>query len=346
MSRRTKSILLGALAACILLGYVLYVLFGKERAEAKKEYETTIFAMDTVMQIKAYGKHGQEGVDAAVAEINRLENLLSAERDDSDVSKLNREGSAEVSEEVRELIGVAQEVYEETGGAFDVTIYPLMKLWGFPQKEYQVPAQEEIDVVLPLVDASKIKVNEDTVTLGENQQIDLGGIGKGFASQRAMEIFREKGVTSGIVSLGGNIQVLGTKPDGTDYKIGVRDPQTGEANIVLSVHDCCVITSGGYERLFEAAGKTYIHILDPKTGYPVDNSLASVTIVAESGTKADALSTALFVLGYEEGVSIWKAHASEFQAIWIEDDGSVTITEGLKDIISYSGGSFTVVGSD
>ena len=150
-------------------------------------------------------------------------------------------------------------------------------------------------------------------------KIDLGGIAKGYTSSRIMDIFKENGITSGLVNLGGNVQALGTKTDGSNWRVAVQSP------------DEAVITSGGYERYFEQDGVTYHHIIDPKTGYPAENGLVSVTIVSSDGTLADGLSTSLFIMGEEKAAEFWKAHSDEFEAILETDDGTIYVTEGLKD---------------
>ncbi|MBQ9562078.1 MAG: FAD:protein FMN transferase [Lachnospiraceae bacterium] len=341
MGRKT-AVLLGLLAVCLLAGLLLKTILGKEE---KTEYREEIFAMDTVMSFSAYGKHAEKAVVETVRRMSELEALYSTEKAGSDVARLNAAGSAEVSPEVLTLVDVSKEVWEATGGAFDCTVYPLMRLWGFPEKEYRVPAEAEIAEALALVDASRIRTEGSTVTLGEGQAVDFGGIGKGFASAEAMRVFRECGVKSGLVSLGGNVQVLGTKPDGSDWRIGIRDPKSGGSKLVLSVKDCCVITSGGYERFFEADGRTYIHILDPETGRPVENELASVSVISGDAARADALSTALFVMGYEKGSAWWQEHAGECQIVWIFEDGNVALTEGLSERYEMKGtGEVQVLG--
>ncbi len=294
-----------------------------------------IFAMDTVMSFTAYGKDAEAAVEAAVQEVRRLDSLLSTGSVSGEVSKLNEAGAAAVSEDTGELFVRGMEIYEDTKGAFDFTVYPLMCLWGFPTKEYHVPTQEELREVLPLVDASKVKVEGNKVSLGKGQQVDFGGIAKGYASGRVMEVYREYGVTSGMVSLGGNVQVLGRKPDGSAWKIGIRNPEGALGEIVASLdaEDCAVVTSGGYERYFEEDGTTYIHILNPATGYPAAGELASVTVVSEDGTLADALSTSLYIMGMADAVSYWKAYGDEFEMVLITEAGEIYATEGIFGLI-------------
>lgn len=310
-----------------------------------KEYSKDVFAMDTYMSLTAYGSHGEEAVTAAVEEINRLDALWSVSSENGEVYQINHNGEGQLSEDTKGLLTTAQDLYESTEGAFDVTVNPLMDLWGFTSGKYQVPSKEELFKTLTQVNQSKLTLSQDGyLTLGKKQRIDFGAIAKGYTSGRIMEIYKEYGVTAGMVSLGGNVQVLGKKTNGNDWNIGIRDPESKEGAVlgVLSISDQAVITSGGYERYFEEDGKTYHHILDPKTGYPVDSGLTSVSIVSEDGTLADGLSTALFVMGKEKAVSYWQQHKNDFDAILVEKDGSIYVTEGLEKQFS-SDKSFEIV---
>ena len=302
-----------------------------EAAERGYRY---VDSMDTIIELTAYGRHREAALDAAEAEVLRLNDLLSIGLEDSQVSKLNREGSGTLGEDASYLVRRALEIFDSTGGAFDLTVYPLMVLWGFTSGDYRVPAQAEIDATLTKVGAERIDFDAESgaITLDQGQEIDLGGIAKGYTSQRIMDIYRENGVVSGLVSLGGNVQCLGSKPDGSDWRIGVRNPDTEAGGIVaiVSVTDRAVISSGGYERFFTDSGVTYEHIMDPKTGRPVQNELAQVTIVTADGTLGDAHSTALYILGLDAACDYWRAHSGDFDAIFVLRDGSIFVTAGIE----------------
>lgn len=204
-----------------------------------------IFAMDTYMTVTAYGDNAQKGVTDAVAEIQRLDNLLSIGKEDSEISKLNKSGSAALSDDTAVMVAKALDLYKSTGGAFDITVLPLMELWGFTTQEYYVPTEDEIQSTLQRVGADKLTWDESTqtLTLGDKQEIDLGGIAKGFTSSRIMEIFKQDGVTCGMVSLGGNVHLLGTKQDGSAWRVGIQDPDNTDDMLgVLQANDCAVIT--------------------------------------------------------------------------------------------------------
>ena len=305
-----------------------------ESAERGYRY---VDSMDTIIELTAYGENRDAALDAAEAEVLRLNDLLSIGLEDSVVSRLNREGSAVLDADTAELMRRALEIFQSTGGAFDPTVYPLMELWGFTTGEHHVPTEEELARTLERVGADRIDFDaaSGTVTLDEGQAVDLGGIAKGYTSHRIMEIYREHGVSSGLVSLGGNIQALGAKPDGSPWRIGVRNPDTAEGGIVavVTVEDKAVISSGGYERFFvdEATGVTYEHIMDPKTGVPVQNELAQVTIVTPDGTLGDGLSTALYIMGLDAASEYWRAHSDAFEAVFVLRDGQILITAGLRN---------------
>lgn len=305
-----------------------------------------LFAMDTYMEFNAYGKNSEKAVDAAIEEVQKLDAMLSAENSKSEVYALNEQGNLQATDDLAELILRGKEIYQETDGLFDDTIYPVMKLWGFPTGNYHVPTAAEVQKKLALVDGNKVEIQtrdsdekgRDSkekakfVTLGADQQIDFGGIAKGYTGQKLAELFQEYGVSSALVSLGGNIQAIGTKPDGSSWKVGIRDPKGGQQDYigVLSVENQAVVTSGGYERYFEEDGETYIHIINPRTGYPADGDLLSVTIVSKDGTLADGMSTALYIMGYEKACQFWRQHREEFNVILVTDDGKIHISENLK----------------
>jgi thiamine biosynthesis lipoprotein len=258
---------------------------------------------------------------------------LSTGSETSEISILNASGSAKLSDDAAYLVKRSIELNASTSGAFDIAIYPVMKAWGFADGNYQVPEKEELKKLLALADVSDIIYNDSTKEISFAQsgmQIDLGGIAKGYTSARIMEIFKEHGVSHGMVSLGGNVQVLGTKTDGSKWRIAVQNPDKSSDYLgVLSVSDKAVITSGGYERYFEQDGVTYHHIIDSATGYPADSGLVSVTIVSSDGTLADGLSTSLFIMGKDKATEYWRAHHDEFDVIMLTDDGELYVTENI-----------------
>lgn len=306
-----------------------------------------LFAMDTYMTLTAYGDQAEEAVNRAAEEIKRLDSALSTGDENSQVSKLNANGGGNLTEDTKYLFEKSMDLYESTDGLFDIAIYPVMEAWGFPTQDYKVPDKTELQNLLTLTDASKIQYKEEENSLSfeeEGMKIDFGGIAKGYTSSRIMKIYQDLGVTSGLVNLGGNVQALGAKPDGSKWKVGIQDPEGKEDYLgTLSIKDQAVITSGGYERYFEEDGKTYHHIIDPRTGYPADSGLISVTIVSSDGTLADGLSTSLFIMGKDKAIAYWRDHSDEFDGILETEDGTLYVTEGIEDEFEAKGHKVKVV---
>lgn len=248
---------------------------------------------------------------------------------------INNAGGGHVSEETAFLIEKSLDIGRKTNGAFDITVYPLMELWGFTSGNYRVPSDEEIKDVLSKVSYTNVIADGQEVTLNNNAMIDFGGIAKGYTSSRVMEIFRQNGVEHGIISLGGNVQALNSKPDNSSWRVAVQKPDGDGSYLgILSVDNKAVITSGGYERYFKQNGMTYHHIINPSTGYPSDSDLTSVTIVCEDGTTADALSTSLFVMGLADAMDFYRNSGIAFDMILYDRDGKLYVTQDIADSFS------------
>ncbi len=216
-------------------------------------------------------------------------------------------------------------------------MYPVVRAWGFTTGDYRIPDEEELAALLERVDYTRAALEGDTLTLPEGMELDLGAVAKGYTGDQLMELFAENGVTSAIVELGGNVQALGAKPDGSPWLVAVQAPDgTGYAG-TLEIVDKAAVTSGGYQRYFEQDGETYWHIMDPATGAPARSGAVSVTIVADRGVQADGLSTALFIMGRDRAADYWRDHP-DFDFIIMDEDGTVTVTEGLEDTFSLYGG--------
>ncbi len=307
-----------------------FLLTGCSGAPAQGPETATFFAMDTAMDFTVYGDAAL--LDEAETLIGSLEEQVSVTDEHSDIYAIDHTGSGSLSGNAAELMEQALELCRRTGGALDISVYPIVQAWGFTTGSYQVPDEETIQSLLPLVDYTQIQYDAATgvVTLPEGMEIDLGSVAKGYAGQLAAQMLREHGVQSALLNLGGNVQTVGTKPDGSPWQIGIKDPQGEDAMMVLSVEDQAVVTSGGYERYFEQDGQTYWHIMDPFTGHPADSGLLSVTIVGDEGVVCDGLSTALFVMGLEKAADLW-AQSGDFEAVFVTASGEVYITEGLRD---------------
>ena len=337
MKKRKLIVIMLVILAAALTGGGCKAAGGNDIPEASRE----IFAMDTFMTVTCYGERCEEALDAAEEEILRLDALLSVGSPESEISRLNASGSAILSDDTAAMTEEALKVWEQTGGSFDITVYPLMELWGFTTKDYRISEAEDIEETLETVGSGLLDYDPDTkeLVLSDGQEIDLGGIAKGYCSDRLTEIFDEYGLDAALVSLGGNVVCYHTKPDGSLWKCGIRNPfepdNMDELAGVVSLSDSKVITSGAYERYFIGDdGKTYHHILDPHTGYSADSGLVSASIVSADGTLADALSTAVFVMGLEKSAAYWRENGADFDMILVTEDGDVYITEPLKDVFT------------
>lgn len=312
---------------------------GTETAAASTEMQSKeLYAMDTYMTVKAYGNNASEALSESVKKIQELDALLSTGDENSEIYALNHSGSAALSDTSAYLYQRSMEINSATDGAFNPLVYPLMDAWGFTTDNYKVLTQSEIDELLPLTDIRKVTFDSETNEIAfskEGMAIDFGGIAKGYTSDSVAEIMRENNVGGAIINLGGNVCVIGTKADGSYWKVGIQDPKDGSKCLgILSLTDKCVITSGGYERYFTENGKTYHHILDPTTGMPADSGLLSVSIISSDGTLADGLSTALFVMGLDKVAAFWRESGYEFDFVIMTEDNQLYISEGISDIFT------------
>lgn len=300
---------------------------------AIQESSTGLFAMGTYMTLTAFGEQAEAALNNAENHITELESLWSTTDENSEIYAANHsQGEAvPLSPETEELLRFGLDMAEQTGGALDPTIYPLVEAWGFISQEYRVPSAQEISELLPFTGYEKVVLENHAVTLPTGTQLDLGAVGKGYTGELLAEDLKEQGITSALLDIGGNIQMVGGRPDGTKWRLGIRNP-FGEGSFgILEAEDSAVVTSGGYERYFtDEDGTTYWHILDPATGYPAESDLVSVTIISESGVLADALSTAIFVMGLEEGSEYWRSHGG-FDMLLMTQDGEIYLTEGIED---------------
>lgn len=318
----------------LILSLLIIVGCNNNSISKKELVSKEVFAMDTYMTVTAYGDSAQDAIDEAIKEIKRLDALLSTSNENSEIFLLNKNGSGEISEDTKKLLEYSLNIWNDTKGKFDITIYPIMQAWGFTDKSYAVPSDETLIQLLDLVDSSLINLNKNTSTVSFEKvgvKIDLGGIAKGYTSSKIMDIFREHNINRGLINLGGNVQVLGRKTNEDLWQVAIKDPDKNGYLGILQVEDCAVITSGGYERYFEQNGSTYHHIIDPMTGYPANSDLKSVTIVCTDGTLADGLSTSLFIMGKNQAIDYWEKHSDQFDMILVEENGMIYVTEDIVD---------------
>ena len=302
--------------------------------QADSVQSADIFAMDTYMNLKAYGQEAEAAVAEAEARIYGLEYTFSVTNEGGDVWRINHADGqpVPVSADTASVLQTARRMNLESGGALCISLYPVLRTWGFTTGAYRIPAAGEISALLRSADDSRISVTDDAVCVPAGTEIDLGAVAKGYTGDAVMEIMQQHHISSAIINLGGNVQTRGSKPDGTAWTVGITDPFAPDSLLgTVRVTDRAVITSGNYERCFTGEnGKRYWHILDPETGCPADNGLVSVTVIGDCGAACDALSTALFVEGTERAVSHWRS-SRDFEMILVTAGGELLMTEGIAE---------------
>ncbi len=294
--------------------------------------EDEVYALNTIITFTVYDGN-KEAIDKAKAEIKRLEALLSVTDKNSDIYRINSSPDTfvNVSEDTFNLIKTSLNVSENTQGIFDITIYPAVKLWGFTTSEYKVPADSELSEVKRNIDYKKIQLLETTqsVKIPKGTELDLGGIAKGYVADKTAEVLINEGVNSALLNFGGNVRLIGSKPDGSDFKIGIKAPFSEGYFGVLKAQNTTASTAGGYERYFESNGEHYHHILNPFTASPAESDIISATVVGEKGEICDALATSSFIQGSENLSELAKRYP-EYGFIALTDK-AVFISDSLKD---------------
>lgn len=279
---------------------------------------------DTVIQIEVWGAD-RSVLDECETICEHYEQLLSPTIETSEVSQINRaQGNpVTVSEETAELIRLGIEYGELSHGKFDITVASATDLWNFhDSEEKNLPDDNELAEAVSHIDYHNVKIDGNTVTLTDpDAKIDLGGIAKGYIADKLKEYLKDQDIEHALINLGGNMLALGGRPDGSDFKIGIQKPFATDGTVLtsLSVTDQSVVSSGNYERYFEQDGVIYHHILDPDTGYPVQNDLYQVTIISDSSVQGDALSTTCYALGLEDGMELIKS-MDGVEAVFVTND--------------------------
>ena len=338
------------LLACLCLAMILPLAACGETKMSQRQ----VFAMDTIMTLTAYGKNAERGLTAAQGVIQSMNDMLDPDIETSTTYAINHAqgGNVSISGQVATMLYTAYDIYKKSGGALDLTIYPVIQRWGFDSGRYYVPTDEEL-----WLDLSRKAFDQMTLTsfpssgsyavsFPAGTAISFGAVAKGCAAENAIRSMRNVGVTSGIVSLGGNVQTLGRKPDGSLWNVAVQDPNNTASYIgVLTVGETAVVTSGTYQRFFIQNGKTYHHLINPETGRPMNNTLKSVTIVTADGTTADCLSTAMFILGQSKSLNYWRQYGAKdgsFDMILINTDNEVICTKGLIEKFTLTNTNYTL----
>ena len=336
---------------CIALLLCLALALGLTACGADdREASAQLFALGALIDLKAYGRDGEKAVADAGAALTSISDLTDPENERGSVYQINHADGAPVAvnAQIAAMIQTAQTVSANTDGALDLTVYPLLEAWGVLDENYRVPEDAELAALLAHVGMDKLSLAPDQENGGylaaaaAGTRITLACVARGAASNAAINAMRADGVKSGLVSMSGSVQTLGTKPDGSRWNIAVMDPNNAGAYIgYLSVGETAVVTSASTDRSFTQRGALYHHILNPANGEPANSGLKSVTIVCADAQLADCLSTALFVRGERAALQYWRDYGG-FEMLLITNDGRAVLTDGLYGVFTQSGGDYTV----
>lgn len=327
----------------LIIGIIIFLSgCGQSASDAKvglidNPYQKTEIVMGTVVSLRIYDEGKKELLDKAFDYMEEFADITAVNVEGSEIDQINDMAGiepVEVSEEVFNLVEEGIKHASKTGGMFDISIGPLTSLWSIGYDDARKPEQHEIEAVLPLIDFTKIEINEEeqTVYLKEQgMQLDLGGIAKGCVADLVADLLKEQGVSTAIIDLGGNIVVIGNNPSGNDWSIGIQNPLStrGESVGKISAANQSIVTSGIYERVLEVADDEYHHLLSPEDGFPFMNELAGVSIVSKESIDGDALSTAAFAKGLQGGIDFIE-EVNKVEAIFVTRENQIYLTNGLK----------------
>ena len=306
--------------------------------------------LGTTCTITVYGSGNQEALEAAFRRVEEIENLMSANIAESDISRINRAagiGAVEVSPETFEVVRTGVDIGRSTDNALDIAIGPLVKLWGIGSQDAAVPDEGRVAELLQLISPDDIVLNEEEMSVyleKPGMALDVGAVAKGYAADETARVLGDAGVDRAIVDFGGNIKVVGHKPGREPWKVGIQDPfgDRGGYFGILSIPSGSVVSSGTYERFFEEDGKRYHHILDSSTGFPAESGIESVSVWTEDSFLADALSTALFVLGVDRGIEYLNTLDTAAEAIFVTNSRQVIVTPELEKRFSVTDPDFSL----
>ncbi len=321
----------------------------------KDPYSDEQFLLGTYVRIRVYDEGKESALKPAFDRVKELGDKITINQKGSEIDEVNEQAGikpVKVSDDVYTLVKRAYEYSQDSQGGFDMAIGAITQLWRIGFDDARKPSQEEIDQALKLVDYHKIELNdkEKTVYLKEKGMIiDLGAIAKGYITDEVVKVLKKQGVTTAIVDLGGNVYVLGYSPRGEnqDWTVGIQDPNMARGSVLGSIKERnkTLVTSGIYERYLEVDGKKYHHLFDPKTGYPFDNDIASVTIITDKSIDGDGLSTAVFSMGVKKGLEYVESELNNgTEAIFVTKDDKVYVTDPIKDTFKLSEDSHYTMG--
>jgi len=327
-----------ALIIMLVLSFIALILIFITGNNKKSYITKEFYSLGTLNQLKVYGRNAEKSIEEAIDKLNEIDIKMSVFKENSEISKLNRYSGKKpqiVSRDTYRVIEKAIKYCSLSKGAFDITIRPIVALWGIGKESAHIPEIKEIKEKLKLVNYKNIVLDENSNSVflkNEKQEIDVGGIAKGYAADEVKNILTKNKIKSALINLGGNIVVLGKKVDGTPWNVGIQDPfrPRGEFVLTLSLINKSVVTSGNYERYFEQQGKKFQHIMDPSTGYPSESEILSATIISDYSIDGDGLSTGVYIMGIHKAVKLIE-ETKGVEAIFITKSKEIYVTSGMKD---------------
>ena len=344
--------------ALALVGLPLFTLFltaceeQDPRGLAERPLERTEFLLGTVANIRVYNEGKEEALDLAFERVTELDQWFSMQKEDSEISEVNRQAGiapVEVSDEVFHVMERALYYAQESDGAFDPTIGAVTSLWNIGQEYAAVPDQNELDAVLDVVDYNLVELDEENQTIfleEEGMKVDLGAIAKGYITDKAARVLTEEGVDTAIIDLGGDLVVLGnsTRDENEPWRVGVQDPygERGEILGMIDLSDSAIVTSGIYERNVEEDGKSYHHLMNPETGFPFENNISGISIIADNAMDADAIANIAFSKGVEDGLDYINAMEG-VDVIYVTKEKKVFASDAILDLVEVTGEEFEKV---
>ncbi|MDQ0150979.1 FAD:protein FMN transferase [Eubacterium multiforme] len=332
--KKNKKFIIGI----ICLGVVVICLGLMKFNENSKECTQNAFLMNTIIDLKYYGKNSQKAIDESMDKLNEIDNNMSLTKDNSEIVKINNNAgkrSVKVNDGFLSVVNKAIYYGRLSDGAFDISIRPIDKLWGVGTKNERIPKEKEIKENLKFVNYKNIETDNFNKTIflkDKNMAIDLGGIAKGYAADELVKILKENNIKSGLINLGGNVYAYEKDKNAKPLNIGIQDPKekNGQTFATVKVKNKSIVTSGNYERYFIRNGKRYHHIMDPKTGAPSESGIISSTIISDKSIDGDALSTATFILGVKKGMELINS-LNGVEAIFVTKDNKVYTSSGLNN---------------
>lgn len=339
---------------CLMVLSLLFVACSSNKSSKElTQFKETQLILGTLGQITVYSdseKKANEALSKAFSHIDEIENVMSTSKDSSDIFNLNKEAglqSVEIDPSTMNLLIKGVEYYHTTKGSFNIAIGSLINLWGIGEEWQKLPSKDEISEAKTHIDLDQLEISKEKGTAfikDPDMLLDLGGIAKGYAVDKGVDVLKENGIENGLVDLGGDVFALGNKPDGNPWRIGINNPEIGVNNSIarISVANKSIVTSGDYERYFIENDKRYHHIIDPSTGFPSESELVSVTVVSDTSTDGDVISTAAFVLGLGEGLELIESLPG-VDGILITKNKEVYVSSGLKDNLEILDDDFKVV---